>query len=89
MGIHGGFFFSSFFYCFEQKKGDFTRQAWLMLLSKTQVVFASQLEGYILELLTSPAQPETEQACLSFSEMFSLMIQNIYSEFRILPNSKK
>lgn len=51
-----------------------------MLLSKTQVVFASQLEGYILELrLTSPAQPETEQACLSFSEMFSLMILNIYS----------
>lgn len=42
------------------------------LLSKTQDVFASQSEGSILGLcLTSPAQPETEQGPLSFSEIFS------------------
>lgn len=62
-GLHGEtcrIFFS--FYCFKQKRGSFIHQAWLMLLSKTHTVFASQLEESIVErCLTSPAQPATEQ----------------------------
>lgn len=40
MGRHVGCFFFFFFIALS-KKGGFTRQAWLMLLSKTQYVFAS------------------------------------------------
>lgn len=48
------------------------------LLSKTQDVFASQLEGSILGLcLTSPAPPEKDQTVISFSEIFVLLNASI------------
>lgn len=75
-------FFFFFFYCFEQKGGFYSSgMAYAadrsQLLSKTQDVFASQSEGSILGLrLTSPAQPEREQACISFSEIFPMLNQS-------------
>ena len=82
MGRHVGCFFF-LFYCLEQKRGFYSSgMAYAadrsQLLSKTQDVFASQSEGSILGLrLTSPAKPETEQACISFSEIFSMLKQSI------------
>lgn len=65
--------FFSFFIALSKKKGFYSSgMAYAadrsQLLGKTLGVFASQSERSILGLrLTSPAQPETEQECISFS----------------------
>lgn len=75
-------FFVIFFYCFEQNRGFYSSGMAFaadrsQLLSKTQDVFASQLEGSILWLrLTSPAQPETAKS-KSFSKIFLMLNTSI------------
>lgn len=71
------FFFVCFFIALSKKRGGFYSSGMAyaadrsQLLSKTHNVFAPQSEGSIMGLrLTSPAQPETEQTCISFSEIF-------------------
>lgn len=79
MGRHVGcFFLFLFLNCFEQKREFYSSgMAYAadrsQLQSKTHNVFASQSEGSILGRPTSPAQPEKQQACFIFSEIFSIL----------------